>query len=662
MISWLPYHRYGIAGSRLTSIYSASQAHPVILSAQQGSTCEITLPWVYPKQYMAIDSAASSECGTVQVRVMHPLDSVGSSAPANLTISVFAQFVEPEVFGFAPDVVANMSVRNYIKMQPQSKIHSGKRTAHAETTEKSKSGVITGILEGAMTVAPVLGMAVPEAMPFVETGMQIATALMPFLKSMGLGMPTSVETFQQVVQTPHNRLHHTSGLFQGPKFSLSPDHNIAVAPGLCGDSNPQPYILDVMKTPSLLKYGSFASTTSQYATLASWICHPSLCPQLGDSAGVRYYNPTFLAYYSMMAKYWRGSIKYMVRFTSAKFLTARVRIAHLLEPLSSAIEDVAGDLVSIVVDVSGDTTVQFTVPYIHEEVYLPCLAPNAADTVTGIPFINMYLENPVVSPDTSANPVIYYSVWVAAGDDFRLMCPERIMASANYVWTHPFSRYLRLNAQCDILTEFSKPFPGIVPARYTLETGVVTGEDFGRVTDMAKRFASRSSLPTANTQSYVGPSFRGTTAFDTYRIWIAPFQFIRGGTRVMEKSAGSIAIRGTSNNAISHEENGHVTIASTSANHMQVELPWYDSRIFLEVFPNQDATVVPNFYTNVVASVLFQYAAADDVSVGCLAPPPMLTWTIASPKRSILEIESQPSVAVVDDEYVSKGSSLTPTD
>jgi len=291
---------------------------------------------------------------------------------------------------------------------------------------------------------------------------------------------------------------------------------------------------------------------------------------------------------------------------------------------------------------------------------LPCLAPNAADTVTGVPMIKMYLENPVVSPDTSANPVIYYSVWVAAGDDFRLMCPERVMANANYTWTHPFSKYLRLNAQCDVGAEFKKPFPGIVPARYTLETGVVSGEDFGRVTDMAKRFASRTTLPTASTQSYVGPSFRGTTAFDTYRVWIAPFQFIRGGTRISVKTASNILVRGTSNGAIDHPDNGHVYSAPTMSKCALVETPWYDSRIFIEVFPNQDTTVVNNIYINDVSGVLFQYAASDDVSVGCLAPPPMVTWTIAVPQRNVPAVESQSSVTVVDDAYISKESQTTP--
>lgn len=628
-------------GFRLENIYSAAQCNATLLSIQQGASVDIEMPWINPKPWMDLDSAAA-EIGTLRVFVLHPLSSVGKDPPTKITVTVFGQFVAPEVAGYAPDVTPlPMAAKPQAYLRSLKKRQDGvsqMSTVNKEAEKKTSSGLITGILEAAETFAPIIGGVCPEVGELFVVG----KALSPIFGALGLDKPANPAVTQPVYldSNANGALCYGSGLDPSRKLSLKPDNLISVARGICGDEDPQPRLLDAMKRPGLIAIGAFNNITNPGDQIWGCPVHACYAPIISSYVAGDLYQPTPMGYYTGFCAEWRGSIKYMIRFTTSSFVTTRVRISHLLDALTtSTYAEVSGDLVSKVVDVTGDTMVTFTIPWISRFTYLPVVEPWTAVGAYNLGLLTVTLVTPVASVDETNNPPVYYDIWAAAGDDFRLMRQlVPIVAPTDYLTVMPEPDP---ESQCSPLTEFKKPFQGLIPARYSMEAAIVNGEDFGTINTMCHRYqymrqASSTTIPSTTVgtiETDVSTESNAALRTGVLNLLIAPFLFWRGARRIaIVPSTDSLTITPYSHRITEgHMGNGALMTFSTDKKILYVEVPWFTSELFYETVPTMSVQYPKAIQYENLSTQAYKcyFSIGDDFSLGTMAACPMI-WHVSA--------------------------------
>nr|WPV03033.1 capsid protein [buhirugu virus 10] len=123
---------------------------------------------------------------------------------------------------------------------------------------------------------------------------------------------------------------------------------------------------------SLLRQFSIATNTAANSLLTSLNVAPQNCAINGNFPpyGYIFFN-TKLSYISKLFALWRGPIEYRFDFVSSKFHSCRVKLAWY-PPHSTRIAsfDELGDTWTKIIDIQGDISTTFTVPFIQPGTFL----------------------------------------------------------------------------------------------------------------------------------------------------------------------------------------------------------------------------------------------------------------------------------------------------
>lgn len=672
MVSWLPFYKEvsGSAGWRMKNLGSASQCNPVLISAQQGSTVSIRMPWIHPEPWMQVDSPLP-ELGTMVVHVLHQLTSVSVDPPADITVSVFARFIEPNVAGYAPDV-APASTAARATLVPQSSatatapgVSKPKRehttkdvrevfamrkpgpTMQQEAKAKSSSGIISSAIKGVASYAPMVAMVDPGLLPVALMGSFLADTIGPIFSAIGLNKPNDLSIAHSSRATYGPSMTHGEGIDYATKLSLDPECAISTDVGLCGYENPQPTISEIITRPSLISTFSFNSVSTPGTKIYD---EPNMPLGFVAATDTNVHNivPTYAAYYGNIHSYWRGGLKYKFNFCTSSFVTTRVRICFEVEPVTSAIDAVAGDLVSMVVDISGDTTVEVMIPYLAKTWYTRCIPPRSRfsnDPSYSAGHVTMYLVSPVVSVDSAANPPVYCSVWQSAAEDFRYfqlsnpMIPSFSLKYDNDL-PPPVVVKKKYSPQTDITKDFSKPFKGLIEGvTLSAEAALVNGEDSSTLAQILHRYVVYGHEPLVFGNNIIRPQER---VVDPHYASTVPFLFYRGGKRFFYADANEFSATQLGQDfnydvypREDEAELGGTTLAGDYKAHLHFETAWYEPFLFRETFP----TMNPFTYQKVRVGIrdptgedpppsIFFYSMADDYSLGCLAATPLWQYQV----------------------------------
>jgi len=721
LISWLPRYQSAGAGSNAFRMldqsggnnhcYYAAYCNPVLMSAQEGQTVTIEIPWLSPNPHMSVSSNLS-EIGEVNVFVLHALNSVSASPPSAITVNVYAEFVNPQVIGFSPGAVPttmakykkaiaekNRSRRtvkerkepdgkkekkehkeiptetqgDVLKMGKNVRPEPSHSSQKVEAEEKSKTGILSGIAEGvssiAPVVAPILGGIDPALGLIAEGVAPVANFLGGIFRSLGLNKPGSVAAPNYVYPRVDVGLAHGSGLDLVDKMSLDPEYAISTNGELVGDKIGQPPWKSILCKPSLFAIGEFNSANAVNSRIVSIPVWPSAAVAGAFSGGGHFYDvyaPTYMAYYSQMHRYWRGGIKIMLRFCTSSFVTCRVRVAHFLGVAPASWDpNESGDYVSEVLDITGDTTHTMMIPYLSQDYYCPCVrydqVPGVAPNYTG--FVGIYLETPVVSVDAGAAPPVYMSIWMAAAEDFVFhgytgmgvnavllqpwspvateAAPKKAIKAAEVV-DKPKKKFVDVNipteTQCDVVGEFNKPFKGIAPAKYMPEMGVIRGENVDNLITNLHRYHAARAATTAVVTEKVLPELVLSQNPDAIEYMVAPFLFMRGGMRYFYKfgdtswngfihpapanQVNGVSVWSGDNSGHTYEVNSGVVYGGPPLMTPKAEMPYFDYRSFIEIFPTIDSTRVDYMTSQASEAGVLLRSVADDFSLGVLATPP----------------------------------------
>lgn len=659
LVTWQP--RYDDGGSnakRMLDMFTASFCNPIIVSAQTADTVEFELPHLCPFAWDDVNTTFPVQ-GQIKFWVLHKLSSASADAPSDVEVQVYANLFDVNLSGYAPDfgpsssavvakartVRAMEAKKRTVKMLIAGKSTPLKKkveeaTAQSKTgtvkeaQKKSETGLLSGIAEAVSTIAPVVAPIFPEAIPI---GI-IAKSLSPIFKSLGLSMPTDRRAMAPFFDRKFGTPNYGRGLDPSVKLTFDPDAELAVSSAII-DGNPNPTLSEIVQTPSLILYGSFTKTTSTGDKILDLVCAPWGYRYDGTyGTGKRKYRLTYAAYYARFFKFWKGGLKFFIKFCTSSFVTCRVRVTHMLSEITTPMDKVSGDIVSEVHHISGDTTIEVDAHFLYKEMYKLNYNPDPGLAFNPFNVIRITLETPVVSTDASAAPPIFYSVWQAAAEDFQyhvIRSPDQNDrftfeelppdVAASGVKKKKTKTIEVAEAQCWVQKEFKKPFPGLVKSHGFVEAGLVSCEDYmGPVLSLAKRYCLKNRGDSGNLTPLFIPN--DGSYMDTVAALIAPFMFFRGSMRSLLFQMNGSELMGFFRNpmydGLISLYNG-VSWGNSFVQTNYSELPW-DREISFCAVDNAELATSALGYDVLSGAVEMHYAVGDDFSVGVLSAPPFL--------------------------------------
>lgn len=633
MIGWVPFYKKTATGAfRTRDLTKLSQCNSKVLSVSSGESIEFEIPWITPYAYCDTAAVGVTQLGWggyMAIRCLNPLKSASANPPDSIQISVFANFVNPEVAGYSPEsTVGEIMVQSGMSVEKEA---------------IAKEDVFVGMPEAIKTVSGLLGSVVDTAS---NLGGVFEKAL-PFLSMAALNKPNIVNTPQPTYPVYDTSLNYGKGVDRLQKQSLDPNNVISVNPAIIGTEDAQPTILSIIKQPTFYQTFEILSTT----VIDQWFyvrpINPVECAK-GTTVGIyAEYRPTYMAYYSQFANYWRGSIKVYLQFVTSAFVTTRVRVAHFpeIQSFSAPLDSYSGDMISKVVDIAGDTVLEFTLPYLAKDHYKACDAIGQTSAENSIGVWGVSLVNPIVSTDSNVDASVYMNVWYAAGDDFTFMehlaINDKIEIRIDDA--PPPEPEEIIEVQSDMKLKFASDFPGLIPCSYNPEIGVINGENFGRITDLLHRYSELNSKVTANAYAHLAiVGYEDAAAYekaaDDLSALCLPFLFWRGGLRLMyvpQSATEDVVISKHVNEHTRDKYRNGLTRNFFGQNPLPgLEFPWYRPELFAEIVPTQttthysfkniNVTVVPT--PPIPASKSCIYSIGDDFSLGPLSSCPSV-WS-----------------------------------
>jgi len=658
MICWAPAYDADNTRSQTSnadlSVYVHSYYNPILLSAAAGKSIEFELPWLWPKMYRALDDSQSMYAnGMVKVVVLHPLVSTSPNPPADVTIAVYACIVDPDVAGIDPTVAPAVQTRSWIAEEKKNRRKSsivvkGQSAISDEQKTKSTTGLVAGVPMSQSDPAPVGILAA------MDNVVSAVSKVGEFVSIVGGSAPLDLASTTVNIATSSTMEARTKR--PGTALAMSRDCLITKHEGIISFDNPQGVLQQILCIPGMIRFGSIRNVTYQPGDLILSIANR---PQGGSIAvGANYVTvPTYAMHYGFHAKYWHGTMRYMIAFRCAKNVTARVRIGHLVRTPPVTIADFdTGDFYGEVFDISGDCDLIKDLPWLGENWYLSTGAfiPSfgAQEPCNG--YLAVYLESVIGSMDTSNDPPIYFSIWQAATKDFELEMQNVPPAeydngatswalTRNFVDASPFV----VKGQCDVRTAFSKaPGVGLIPMTPRPIGNLLFNDPLFSVTDMMRRPYTLAVFGAAGSTTILPfPTIDiGNDITRSDQLLVSPFLGFRGGIMLAIVRTAADAIGWESSNPVSGD------MFQAGVAQLNTQLEWVlrpfqqPNALWLETVPwywgpeNANVVVVRSACT-LVGSV------ADDFSLGHPLACPFMVWTTGaaekkSKKKATLEISS----------------------
>jgi len=357
-------------------------------------------------------------------------------------------------------------------------------------------------------------------------------------------------------------------------------------------------------------------------------------------------------------------MKYRIHFVGSAFVTARVRISHFPSlDIPSSIEEYAGDIVSTVVDIRGDTIVEFTVPYLGARPYAPVVGFTGYGDVwdTFLPTSDNYSVlvfswiNPITEPSPDGVGSIWMNIWQSAAEDFVFNGLVRKVAQLPCgAVAAPPAATLHSAEQA-----FSKPFQPMAPAHAAIEAGLVRTESIDTIEHICQRYypyiqgtGITNPLPNAlenNTLDNIwhcAQLFRYYRGGMRYKIYTPPTPQTYHSSGVDYPfyapqcvSAWLTLPQQQDHSAEAQILPGPISYAYNSVNGvLELEIPWmslnYARDIYGGLYPSDDdprELINFSFAGNEVATATWLGSAlrsvADDFTFGVLLAPPLQTYT-----------------------------------
>jgi len=485
--------------AQYTDMFTACNNSVALISAQKNTTLEIELPWTAPIDSMDLTETFSNYSGIIggiTLFVLVPLTTTTSSATPTLMITASANFVDPQLMGYTQS--------GYTDFEDDGFISEGK-----EAVEKSKSGIISGT---AMDISRVAArfVGVPMVGEYAAPVASVLKTASKWLSWFGLDKPNDLRAITRTTGTFDDGWSFGKGLDLTNQLSFDPAAEVANNYDIYGCANYDSF-QNYKLLPSLLSTVGFNATANIGDIITSYPVNPMDCKRYGTTPGVITYVTTHLMNLAQYHTFWRGSIKFRIDIFCSAFVSFRLQFLWIPANTVASIPDsVSGDLINMIVDVRGDTTVEFSIPYMKQKLWTRVNTPAEARLQTcpennGRVYVRLFTPVSIIDPTGSSNIVLV--CWKSGGEDFEVMRPrdpQQIISSnklkqpvnlkeeASDDWedcgvSESTDNEPIVNVM-DIRKSFLKTFQPIIPAQCIMKTGVSVGSEVNSWSEWLHRY------------------------------------------------------------------------------------------------------------------------------------------------------------------------------
>lgn len=617
-----------------TDIWTASQLEPKLLLANSATELTFTIPYQHQMDYIDLKTVSSEPCSLAKIVfiVLTPLKSASSNADDSLDVTVWGRFTNFHICGPVSTALTPPTPKEkYKKLVLET--HRGKKinqfnmkvpTPESEQDTRSATGTTSDIgariknFAASFTKVPIIG-GIASA----------ASAVGGLLSDIGLDKPNNLRIPEKMFVDPSSSLMQGKGLDMSTNLSLNPKAYVSDDQAIFGKVDPACYSFRALaQKPSLYETREILSSTAAGTIIAKYPLGPY--PKFATPSPL----PRFDTWYAASARqflFWRGSTKYMFVFSASSYTTARFRLTYHPDSTGANAEaQNGGDVISMIIDVKGDTITKVTIPYLSKKPYerVPFGDTYSSSESTGT--LDLSLVNRIIDFDsTVSDSAIQLSVWVAAGEDIEYSVPY-------FPRTPPVSeKKTEVKPEGDICDVFKSSFTPIIKASSMMMRNYVTSETEMSIKTYLHRYYYTGGINSSEALSVTTPYPPYGSTWTEQPIW-AWFRFKRGSMRFRfnRNSPTSMyvgytaATDGVVDPVLGPQNYVYNQIPDGSdQNNTFVTLPYAATARFLKSAAsasNRGVTYLVPYYLD-TSGARFSFAAGDDISFGGLGTTPTFT-------------------------------------
>lgn len=398
-----------------------SQLPRVYVYPQTSQGGEITLPYVWPKEWLDITEADNlTYMGTMFMRPLTPLSfaNAGTGVPCNV-----------QVFAWAEDVEL-----------------SGPTVKLAMQSGNDEYGSISGPASAVANVAGLLEQA-PVIGPFATATRMAATTVGAIAKMFGFTNVPVVSDVHQFTPSPFPQFASPEIGTQIEKLTLDPKNELTIDPKSIGvDLGDELLINSMCSRESYITQFPWAISNAPDDILFSCKISPFM-ERLATGTNQTILQLTPMSLVGRMFAYWRGDIKLRMKFNCSQYHKGRLRVSW--DPIGAigATVDSTTEVFTQIVDLADCTDVSINIPYMQDTAFLNRVntyaerfSNNGSQThddgyTNGV--LTVRVLNDLSAPLSTAD--IQILVFVSGGDNLEFACPSEIDKSpdANPICAYP---------------------------------------------------------------------------------------------------------------------------------------------------------------------------------------------------------------------------------
>lgn len=343
LVSYLPlpnFHTENIVASSNREFILYSQRPHIWIYPQNNEGGELTLPFLYPKNWIStISNQDFLDMGQLKWQVVTPLTSANGVTGAGVTLSFYA---------WAENVVLSGPTAGLLLQSDEYKMDSVSSVATAVSD-----------VAGRLSKLPVIGS--------FATATQIgASTVASIASSLGFSNPPVIEDTKPVKNQGIPQLAAPEISYPVEKLTIDPKNELTVDPSAVGlPPHDELSVNYLASKEAYLCQFPWASTDSPDALLFSAAVTPETFDADASANPLLFMTP--MCFTSAMFAHWRGDIIYRFRFICTQYHRGRVRIIY--DPSANATTNILNTtstqstVFNEIVDLTKDTNVEIRVPY-----------------------------------------------------------------------------------------------------------------------------------------------------------------------------------------------------------------------------------------------------------------------------------------------------------
>nr|DAZ87869.1 TPA_asm: hypothetical protein [Dugejap virus 1] len=333
------------------------------------------------------------------------------------------------------DVTSSVNCTVFVKIiEPRFAAYMPEMTLEAQLLPSDVADTITDIASVIKSI-PIIGA-------FAEPISIVSSNVSAILKWFGLSVPNP--TTQLVgVQTRPSRVLQIEDVIHSIPLTVS--ENTPKDWALVNDSIGNMTLLSVLQHPQLID--TFEITgTSTGNVYTKWLC-PANCRYTGLDTDQEL-GMTHLSYLNRLFSFWRGGLRFHFSFVATQFHSTRVIIYYIPHITTKEVKkpritaDGIADSIGTIVDVVGETSVSFTVPYLQTVEWLETRVNKSADpSLTCNGALGMDIVNQLVCANSTTTK-IYVQVFISVAEDFEFSLPNTSGVTDTYGFAAQIYEYV----------------------------------------------------------------------------------------------------------------------------------------------------------------------------------------------------------------------------